>query len=99
MQSNEEKRERVILAGVHTGERDALQDTTDNSIEELGELVKTAGGDVVGIMVQNKRNIEAAAYMGEGKIEELRIAINDLAADCVVFDDELSPMQIRNLSD
>lgn len=99
MQSNEEKRERVILAGVHTGERDVLRDTTDESIDELGDLVKTAGGEVVGVMVQNKLTPEAATYIGEGKIEELRAAIEELSADCVVFDDELSPVQMRNLSE
>lgn len=99
MQSNEEKKERVILAGVHTGERDALYDTTNESIDELGDLAETAGGEVVGIMIQNKPTLEAATYMGEGKIEELRMAADELSADCVIFDDELSPVQMRNLSE
>ena len=54
MEYNEQKQERVILAGVHRGMRDALWDTTEESIHELGELVKTAGGIVVGEMIQNK---------------------------------------------
>ena len=99
MDNNEEKREKVIIAGVHRGLRDALSDTTEQSMAELNELVKTAGGDVVGEMVQNKADIESATYMGEGKLEELRTAIESLDADTVVFDDELTPVQMRNITD
>ncbi len=94
----DEKKERVITAGVHTGARDPLNDTTEESMTELAELVQTAGGEVVASMVQNKPDIEAATYMGEGKLEELKNAAEELEADCVVFDDELSPVQIRNIS-
>lgn len=99
MEYNEEKQEKVILAGVHRGIRDVLWDTTEESMHELGELVKTAGGIVVGEMIQNKADIETATYMGEGKLEELKMAVIDLEADVVVFDDELSPVQMRNVSD
>lgn len=99
MEKREEKQERVILAGVHTGRRDELNDTTDASIRELEELVQTAGGLVVGAMVQNKAELESATYMGEGKLEELKNAVDGLAADCVVFDDELSSVQMRNITD
>ena len=94
-----EKKERFILAGVHRSLRDALADTTDESINELGELVKTAGGEVAGIVIQNKPDLEAATYMGQGKLEEIKAAIETLDADCIVFDDELSPVQMRNISD
>ncbi len=99
MESNEKKRERVILAGVHRGLRDKLLDTTAESMLELGGLVKTAGGIVVGELVQNRSEIETASYMGEGKINELKTAADALDADTVVFDDELSPVQTRNLTD
>ncbi len=99
MYNEEEKKERVILAGVHTGARDVLSDTTDESIDELEELVKTAGGEVVCTVIQNKADLEAATYMGIGKLEELKEASQMLEADTVVFDDELSPMQLRNISD
>lgn len=94
-----EKQERVILAGVSLGFGDSLKDTTDESIEELGELVKTAGGEVVLSFIQNRSQIEAATYMGMGKLEELKNAADTLGADTVVFDDELSPVQMRNISD
>lgn len=99
MEDLNKKTERVILAGVHTGRIDRINDTTDESIDELEELVKTAGGEVVGVLIQNKSDIEAGTYMGEGKIEELREAVDMLNADMVVFDDELSPVQTRNISD
>lgn len=99
MSDNGEKRERAILAGVHTGNRDILNDTTEESIAELEELVKTAGGETVCTVIQNKAEIEAATYMGIGKLEEIKNAALTTGADMVVFDDELSPVQIRNISD
>jgi GTP-binding protein HflX len=96
---NEEKKERVLLLGVHTGRADSLNDTTDESMRELAELAKTAGAEIAGEVVQNKPDIESATYMGEGKLSEVKNAILELEADCVIFDDELSPVQIRNLND
>ncbi|MBQ7975944.1 MAG: GTPase HflX [Clostridia bacterium] len=91
--------EKIILAGVHTGCADFLSDTTDESIEELEELVKTAGGEVVGILIQNKAEIETGTYLGSGKLEELKNAVDTLEADVVVFDNELSPIQLKNITD
>ncbi len=99
MENNEIKKERVILAGVHQGKLDRLSDTTEESMRELDELVKTAGGEVVLEVVQNKSDIESATYMGEGKLEEIKAAAGTLGADAIVFDDELSPVQTRNISD
>ena len=95
----EEKKERVLLAGVHTGNRDELADTTEESVSELSELAKTAGAEVFGAVIQNKSDIEAATYMGEGKLEEIKALIAEKEIDTVIFDDELSPVQIRNLSE
>ena len=99
MYENEIKIEKAILAGVHTGSGDVLNDTTDESLEELCELAKTAGVEVVGYAVQNRAAPDSATYMGEGKLEELANAIEQLEADVVIFDDELSPVQVRNISD
>jgi len=99
IKSNEEKQERVLLAGVHTGCRDVLSDTTEESMAELSELVKTAGGEVVCQVIQNKSDLEAATYMGEGKLEEIKEAVTAMDIDVVVFDDELSPIQLRNITD
>ncbi|MCX7714570.1 MAG: GTPase HflX [Clostridia bacterium] len=99
IKSNEQRSERVILAGVHTGRLDKLADTTDESMHELEELAKTAGAEVILHVVQNKSELDPATYMGEGKLAEIKLAISDFKADAVIFDDELSPVQIRNISD
>ncbi len=99
IKSNEIKKERVLLAGVHLGLKNIIEDTTEESIKELCELVKTAGGEVVAEVIQNKSELESGTYMGEGKLEEIRVSIDELSIDCVVFDDELSPIQLRNISE
>lgn len=99
MNINEEKQERALLLGVHTGRADYLNDTTEESMKELEELAKTAGAEVVGECVQNKPDIESATYMGEGKLLEIKASLSSLEVDCVIFDDELSPVQIRNITD
>ena len=96
---NKEIIERAVLCGVHTGTVDVLSDTTDETIAELERLADTAGAVTVGYMIQNKSQIEKATYIGEGKIEELKAACEELDANLVIFDDELSPIQIRNLED
>ena len=99
IKSNEIKKERVLLAGVHLGLKNIIEDTTEESIKELCELVKTAGAEVVCEVIQNKTELESGTYMGEGKLEEIKMAIDELSIDCVVFDDELSPIQLRNISE
>ncbi len=91
--------ERAILCGVHRDLPDPLEDTTDETIAELRELAATAGAEVAGIMIQNKDHPETAAYFGEGKLEELKAAIADTEANLLIFDDELTGSQIRNIED
>ncbi len=95
----EERKERVLLAGVHTGKLDVINDTTEESMEELSELAKTANAEVVATVIQNKSDLEPGTYMGEGKIEEIKDMIEPLEIDTIIFDDELSPIQIRNLAE
>ncbi|MBE7048158.1 MAG: GTPase HflX [Ruminococcaceae bacterium] len=92
-----EKQQQAILAGVHTGSGDPLQDTTEESINELERLADTAGAVVVGTLIQNRPSPENATFLGEGKVEELRLACESLQADMVIFDSELSPIQLKNL--
>lgn len=82
--------ERAILVGL---ENDAGYDT----LAELGELAATAGAVVVGRATQRKRDIDNATYIGSGKAEELSLTASALEADLLIFDDELSPVQARNL--
>lgn len=66
---------------------------------ELKELVQAAGAEVVGDLIQNRSSIDAATYMGSGKIEEIKVYAESLDASMVVFNDELSGAQIRNIED
>lgn len=87
--------ERLILVGVATSE----QDDTKESLEELKELVKTAGGETVAMVIQNREKPHAGTYLGKGKIEEVALLAEELQADGIVCDDELSPAQLKNLED
>ena len=97
MHETEKEIEKVILCGVHTGSLNILEDTTEESMAELRELARTAEAEVVGEIVQNKERPETATYFGEGKLEELRIAAQSLDANLLIFDDELTGSQIRNI--
>lgn len=92
-----ELEERAILAGVHIGAADPLDDSTEESLAELARLADTAGAQVVGMMLQNRPSADNALYLGEGKLEELKQAKEGLDANLVIFDDELSPIQLRNI--
>lgn len=71
----------------------------EDSMLELKELVQAAGAEVVGGLIQNRSSIDAATYMGSGKIEEIKAYAESLDASMVVFNDELSGAQIRNIED
>lgn len=95
MYETEQKVERVILVAVCT---DNNQDS-EESLDELEELVKTAGAKVVGRIIQNLDHINSATYIGSGKIEELKELLWETEATVVVCDDELTPAQYKNLED
>ena len=99
MEDTLKEQDKVIIAGVLTGALNGLNDTTEESMRELSELVETAGGIVVGEMVQNRQVVETGTYFGEGKLEELKNAAETLEADMIVVDDELTGSQIRNIAD
>lgn len=87
--------ERVILAAVSTGDGNGGK----ASLDELEELVKTAGAVTVDKMIQNRERIHPGTYLGKGKIQEIKDRIWELDATGVVCDDELSPVQMRNLEE
>ena len=91
----QEVQERLILVGVATSEHD----DTKESLEELKELVKTAGAQAVATVIQNREKPHAGTYLGKGKIEEVSLLAAELQADGIVCDDELSPAQLKNLED
>ena len=87
--------ERVILVGVSTSD----QDDTWMSLDELKDLADTAGAVTVGRVVQNREQAHPATYIGKGKIEELKDLLWELEATGIICDDELSPVQMKNLQD
>ena len=89
-----EKKEKFILVGVETG-----KDRMEESLSELAELLDTAGGETVGKVIQNLESINKATYAGKGKVEEIKELAEELGADGIVCDDELSPVQLSNLKD
>ncbi|MFV8827241.1 GTPase HflX [Alkalihalobacterium sp. APHAB7] len=91
-----ESKERVILAGCQT--KDRTDDHFLYSMEELKSLTATANGEVVATIDQKKVSIDSATYLGRGKIEELSLLIEEKEPDIVIFNDELSAGQIRNIS-
>lgn len=91
----EDQDEQFVLVGVAVSDND----DTKESLEELSELVDTAGGFTSGIIIQNREKRHPATYIGKGKIEEVKQLVFETNATGVVCDDELSPTQLKNLED
>ena len=88
-----DKTERVILVGVQENDGD----DTEESLQELAELAKTAGAEVVGTVIQKRERIHPGTYLEKGKIDEIRTLLNALDATGIICDDELSPVQMNHL--
>ncbi len=95
IQTRDTRSERVFLIGVELKSREAAD--VRESLEELAELALTAGGEIIGHATQKLDTPNAATYIGKGKAEELSISCRESDVDTVIFDDELSPAQTRNL--
>lgn len=91
--SNIEQTEKALLVGV---ERQEGWDI-DQSLGELAQLAETAGAEVAGAVSQKRNRIDAAFYIGRGKVQEINLVRQELGANIIIFDDELSPAQQRNL--
>lgn len=93
--------ERMILVGLNV--TDYKKNTSSTKIEEsmieLEELAKAAGGNVLGSIIQNRDNYDVAYYLGKGKAEEIKEYANNMQANLIVFNEELSGAQIRNLEE
>ena len=90
-----DEKEKLILVGVAS----SANDDTEQSLDELCDLVDTAGGVVVGRVIQRREMIHPATYVGKGKIEEIKELLWETDADGIVCDDELSPAQTANLTE
>lgn len=96
MTDQKKQLEKAILVGCQIDEDDF---SFRYAMAELASLTKTAGGIVVGQMTQKREKIHPATYIGKGKLAELKVLEEELEADLIIFNDELSPSQMRNLSD
>jgi GTP-binding protein HflX len=88
--------ERVVLVGVWTG---GSAQEAENSLAELKLLAETAGSVVLEALMQRRKNPDPATYIGSGKVDDLRLAVESSGADTVICDGELAPSQLRNLED
>jgi GTP-binding protein HflX len=86
--------ERAILVGVSM---QSGRERAKEYIEELALLADSAGAEVVARLIQERHNIDAAFYIGKGKAEEIAFLVEEKGADLVIFDDDLSAVQVRNL--
>ena len=90
-----EKPPRAILAGLRTNQDERV---FSRAMEELAELAKACRMEPVLTVTQNAQSPVQATYIGSGKVEEIRLAMEELDADLVIFDQTLTPMQFRNLN-
>ncbi len=88
--------ERVVLVGVWT---EGSAEQASASLTELARLAETAGSQVLDGLIQRRRRPDPATYIGSGKVDELRDAVQAAGADTVICDGELSPGQLRQLED
>ncbi|AIS52288.1 GTPase HflX [Thermoanaerobacter kivui] len=85
--------EKAILVGIISTPED------EESMEELKELALTAGAEVIGVMTQKRNTIDKAHYIGKGKLKELKFFVENQGADLVIFNDELTGVQLKNIEE
>ena len=93
------KKERAALAGLSAASMEERERSSDVSMEELSALVETAGGEPVAVVMQNLAAPNTRSFLGEGKVQELKELIEANECDLAVFDNELTPSQMRVLSE
>ena len=101
MESNfdEKVQERAVLVGLNADCFTAEQTATEESLEELEDLLETAGGFCTGKVLQNRHTPDSHSFIGEGKAQEVRMLVEATASTMVIFDNELSPGNIRALEE
>ncbi len=93
------KTERAILAGLSCDIFTPEENATETTLDELEALLETAGGECAARLLQNRHTPDSHSFLGEGKAEELHELAQSLSADMVIFDNDLSPSQIRALEE
>ena len=95
----QEKYNRAVLVGLSAFSLSREENATEESMEELSALLETAGGETVGVVMQQKDSPDPRTFIGEGKVAEVRELVQAMDADMVIFDNSLSPSQQRVLSE
>ena len=101
MTENQEKKaiNRAVLVGLNAHCLSREENADDSSMEELADLLETAGGVCVGTVFQNKDTPDPRTFIGEGKVAEVKELVDAMGADMVIVDNPLSPSQQRALSE
>lgn len=95
----QETRNRAVLVGLDAFSLSREENATEASMEELSDLLETAGGETVGMVMQSKDSPDPRTFIGEGKVAEVKQLVDAMGADMVIFDNALSPSQQRALSE
>ena len=99
MRNTEEVRDQVVLVGLNSPVLKKEENADEGTMEELSALVETAGAETVGMVLQNRTSPDPRTFIGEGKVEEIREFCRDHGATMVIFDNDLSPSQMRVLTE
>ncbi len=99
MQDTTEIRDKVVLVGLNSPVLKKEENASEDTMEELSALVETAGGETVGIVLQNRPAPDPRTFIGEGKVAEVQLYCENAGATMVIFDNDLSPSQQRVLTD
>ena len=101
MTENETKqaKNRAVLVGLSAHSLTREENATEESMEELKDLLETAGGESVGMVLQQKDSPDPRTFIGQGKVDEVRQLVRTMGADMVIFDNALSPSQQRVLGE
>ncbi len=90
---------RAILVGLNAGNLDEDWNATETTMEELAALLETAGGSCHGMVLQNRQSPDPRTFIGEGKVQEVKALAEMQEADLILFDNDLSPSQLRVLTE
>ena len=97
--NTQKPKNRAVLVGLWAYRLEREENATEESMEELADLLKTAGGECVGTVLQQKDAPDPRTFIGEGKVAEVRELVRAMDADMVIFDNSLSPSQQRVLGE
>ena len=99
MRETDKIRDKVVLVGLNSPVLKRDQNADEDTLDELSALVETAGGETVGIVLQNRNSPDPRTFIGEGKCAEVKLYCENTEATMVIFDNDLSPSQLRVLTE